>query len=169
VTLSLAGPGGLVQPLAWSVGLWPAQLPLFSLPGYSCVMTLSAQDDQGNLSAVERTDPSSGAPPSFLPLPEVPALGADSRTLTWQGPVGQGALAIYPRYQPAPAWEAVVHDHTVALPSLPARPDGYEVEVQAWDALDVPLPSAFRAGGGDRRYAIRRLSWSGPATQSPPL
>jgi hypothetical protein len=158
--VAIAHPSGLQVPLAGGDGQWPASVPVFEVPGFTQCLAVSARDAAGNESVAELAGLRAGAPwkPRLLALPSLEAPLGPQGKLRWKHPGKRTAVAVYPTGRVQAVWEAVVDGTELALPALAEDEAGYEVEVQAWDTPDAPLPSKFKAPKGERRHASRRLA-----------
>lgn len=158
--LAIAHPSGLQVPLAGGDGQWPASVPVFEVPGFTQCLAVSARDAAGNESVAELAAPRAGAQwkPKLLALPSLEAPSGPKGKLKWKHPGKRTAVAVYPTGRAQAVWEALVDGAELTMPALGEDEAGYEVEVQAWDTPDAPLPSKFKAPKGERRHASRRIA-----------
>jgi hypothetical protein len=158
--LAIAHPSGLQVPLAGGDGQWPAAVPVFEVPGFTQCLAVSARDAAGNASVAELAGlrPGGQWKPKLLALPSLEAPSGPKGKLKWKHPGKRTAVAVYPTGRVQAVWEAVVDGAELTMPALATDEAGYEVEVQAWDTPDAPLPSKFKAPKGERRHASRRIA-----------
>jgi hypothetical protein len=158
--VAIAHPSGLQVPLAGGDGQWPAAVPVFAVPGFTQCLAVSARDADGNESVAELAGLRAGGQwkPKLLALPSLEAPTGPKGKLKWKHPGKRTAVAVYPKGRVQAVWEAIVEGSELTMPALGEDEAGYEVEVQAWDTPDAPLPSKFKAPKGERRHASRRIA-----------
>jgi hypothetical protein len=158
--VAIAHPSGMQVPLAGGDGQWPLAVPVFAVSGFTQCLAVSARDAAGNESVAELAGLRAGGQwkPKLLALPSLEAPSGPNGKLKWKHPGKRTAVSVYPKGRVQAVWEALVDGQELTLPALATDEAGYEVEVQAWDTPDAPLPSKFKAPKGERRHASRRLA-----------
>lgn len=159
--LAFVGADGAYAAVAWSDGPWPADLPAPQLPGVRTCVSVSAQAAGSlTISTAEHLVAPGEAPwaPTLLAPPD-PTMDASGH-VRWSSDVSRAALALYRGAELLPTWEGLVSGQDYRFPNGTGA--ATELEVQVWDAAEVPWPSRPRAPQGDRRHASKRLAL--PAT-----
>jgi hypothetical protein len=159
--LAVVAPDGTAVSLNWSVGAWPAAMPVPRLPGLQTTVRVSAQDTEATMASAAENLIAPGETawtPSLLAPPDVAVDAAGS--VSWPAGTASTVLTVAPHPNIQPVWEGVV---TGSDYRLPVAPPGGELLVRVWDVADPPLPSRPQGATSDRRSASRRLPLPTPA------